>query len=104
MSAPTLSQPPRHRREDEFTAERHVYVPHSVGLPPLGSYLRELARRREFAVELSRTQVRGQDFHTVFGPLGVVVNPLVLALVFFLLVDILRRSGSHDLRFFAHLM
>jgi ABC-type polysaccharide/polyol phosphate export permease len=104
MSTPTLSQPPRHRREDEFTGERHVYVPHSVGLPPLRSYVHELWRRREFAVELSRTQLREQHFNTVFGQLWLVLNPLLLALVYFLLVDILRRSTSHDGQFFAHLM
>src|SRR3954464_6878531 len=103
-TTPTLSQPPRHRREDEFTGERHVYVPHSVGLPPLRSYAHELWRRREFAVELSRTQLREQHFNTVFGQLWLVLNPLLLALVYFLLVDILRRSTSHDGQFFAHLM
>jgi teichoic acid transport system permease protein len=104
MSTPTLPRPSRHRREDEFTGERHVYVPHSVGLPPLRSYVRELWRRREFAVELSRTQLREQHFNTVFGQLWLVLNPLLLALVYFLLVDILRRSTSHDGQFFAHLM
>src|SRR3954454_19129858 len=104
MSTPTVSQPPRHRREDEFTGERHVYVPHSVGLPPLGSYVRELWRRREFGVELSRTQLREQHFNTAFGQLWLVLNPLLLALVYFLLVEILRRSTSHDGQYFAHLM
>jgi teichoic acid transport system permease protein len=64
----------------------------------------ELWRRREFAVELSRTQLREQHFNTVFGQLWLVLNPLLLALVYFLLVDILRRSTSHDGQFFAHLM
>jgi teichoic acid transport system permease protein len=104
MSIPTLSRPSRHRREDEFTGERHVYEPHTVGLPPLRSYLRELWRRREFAVELSRTTLREQHFDTVFGQLWLVLNPLLLALVYFLLVDILRARGSHDTAFFAHLM
>jgi teichoic acid transport system permease protein len=103
-TSPTLPRPSRHRREDEFTGERHVYVPHSVGLPPLRSYVRELWRRREFAVELSRTQLREQHFNTVFGQLWLVLNPLLLAFVYFLLVDILRRSTSHDGQFFAHLM
>jgi teichoic acid transport system permease protein len=90
-------------REDEFTGERHVYEPHSAGLPPLGSYVRELWRRREFALELSRTRLRAQHFNTVFGQLWLVLNPLLLAGVYFVLVDILRpRSGGLD--FFAHLM
>jgi ABC-type polysaccharide/polyol phosphate export permease len=82
---------------------QHVYEPHRVGLPPLGSYVRELWRRREFAFELSRTDVRAQHFNTVFGQLWLIINPLLLACVYFVLVDILaRRTGGID--FFAHLM
>src|SRR3712207_821709 len=104
MSTPTVDRPSRHRREDEFTGERHVYVPHSVGLPPLGSYVRELWRRREFARELSRTQLREQHFNTVFGQLWLVLNPLLLGLVYFILIDILRVRGSAGGDFFAHLL
>jgi ABC-type polysaccharide/polyol phosphate export permease len=81
----------------------HVYEPHRVGLPPLRPYLRELWRRREFAFELSRTNLRAQHFNTVFGQLWLVLNPLLLACVYFILVDILRaRTGGME--FFAHLM
>jgi ABC-type polysaccharide/polyol phosphate export permease len=102
MSTPTITRP--HRREDEFTGERHVYVPHSVGLPPLRSYIHELWRRREFAVELARTKLREQNFDTVFGQLWLVLNPLLMALVYFILVDILRASDSRNSEFFAHLV
>ncbi|HEX8083223.1 MAG TPA: ABC transporter permease [Solirubrobacteraceae bacterium] len=95
--------PQRHRLEDEFTSEHHVYEPHKVGLPPIGSYVRELWRRREFAVELARTNLRAQHFNTVFGQLWLVINPLLLAGVYFILVDILR-SGSRGEDFLAHLM
>jgi teichoic acid transport system permease protein len=101
----TTESPPagRHRLEDEFTSEHHVYEPHKVGLPPIGSYVRELWRRREFAVELARTNLRSQHFNTVFGQLWLVINPILLAAVYFVLVDILR-SGSRGDEFFAHLM
>jgi len=102
MSTPTTTRP--HRREDEFTGERHVFVPHSVGLPPLGSYVHELWRRREFAFELARTKLREQNFDTAFGQLWLVLNPLLLALVYFILVDILRASDSRNAEFFAHLV
>lgn len=104
MSIPTLSRPSRGRREDEFTGERHVYVPHSVGLPPMRSYVRELWRRREFAVELSRTKLREQHFDTVFGQLWLVINPMLMALVYFLLIDILRAAHGRGPAFFAHLV
>ncbi len=82
---------------------QHVYEPHRVGLPPLRPYLRELWRRREFAFELSRTDLRAQHFNTAFGQLWLILNPLLLACVYFVLVDILaRRTGG--ITFFAHLM
>jgi teichoic acid transport system permease protein len=90
-------------RDDEFTGERHVYEPHAAGLPPLRSYVRELWRRREFALELSRTRLRAQHFDTTFGQLWLILNPLLLAGVYFVLVDIIRPS-SRGLDFFAHLM
>ena len=99
----TTEAPHAHRLEDEFTSEHHVYEPHKVGLPPIGSYVRELWRRREFAVELARTNLRAQHFNTFFGQLWLVINPLLLAGVYFVLVDILR-SGAHAPGFFAHLM
>jgi teichoic acid transport system permease protein len=95
--------PDAHEREDEFTSERHVYEPHRVGLPPLRSYVREVWRRREFAYELSRTTLRAQHYNTAFGQLWLVLSPLLLACVYYVLVDILRaRTGG--IEFFAHLM
>jgi teichoic acid transport system permease protein len=74
-----------------------------VGLPPLAPYFRELWRRREFAYELSRTSLRAQQFNTMFGQLWLVLNPILLACVYFLLVEIIRqRSGGITL--FAHLV
>jgi teichoic acid transport system permease protein len=93
----------RRPREDEFTAERRVYEPHKIGLPPIGPYLRELWRRREFAREMSRTTLRQQHYNTVFGQLWLVLNPVLLAVLYFILVDILR-AGSRGPEFFAHLM
>ena len=102
MTAPVTDREQR-ERTDEFTSVRHVYEPHRVGLPPLGSYLRELWRRREFALELSRTDLRAQHYNTLFGQLWLILNPLLLACVYYVLVDILRaRAGGID--FFAHLM
>src|SRR4051812_2185171 len=88
---------------DPFHAERQVYEPHVVGLPPLPLYIREAWRRREFANELSRTTLRAQHFDTVFGQLWLILNPLLLAGVYFVLVDIIRQ-GDRPEGFFAHLM
>jgi ABC-type polysaccharide/polyol phosphate export permease len=95
----------RHRRllEDEFTAERHVYEPHPIGLPPLRPYFRALWQRRQFAFELARTNLRSDHFNTWFGQLWLILNPVLLALVYFTLVEIVRAS-SPGAQFLAHLM
>jgi teichoic acid transport system permease protein len=100
-TAPTTEQP--HHRENDFAGVHHVYEPHVVGLPPLRQYLREAWRRRAFAFELSRTKLRAQHYNTVFGQLWLVLNPLLLACVYFVLVDILR-GGDSPPGFFAHLV
>src|SRR4051794_40370611 len=92
-----------HEREVEWAGEEHVYEPHRIGLPPIGPYVRELWRRREFAYELSRTTLQAQHFDTVFGKVWLVLNPLLLAGVYFMLVDIVRRGHSPP-GFFAHLV
>jgi teichoic acid transport system permease protein len=92
-----------HHRENDFAEQHHVYEPHLVGLPPLLPYVREAWRRRSFASELARTKLRAQHFNTVFGQLWLVLNPLLLAGVYFILVDILR-AGDRGEDFFAHLM
>jgi teichoic acid transport system permease protein len=94
---------PGHEREVEWATEHHVYEPHRVGLPPIGPYVRELWRRREFAFELSRTYLQAQHFDTAFGQLWLVLNPMLLAGVYFVLVDILRH-GHRPSGFFAHLV
>ncbi len=80
-----------------------VYTPHRLALPRAGSYLSELWRRREFALHLTRTELRAQHVGTVFGQLWLVLNPLLLAGVYFVLVDILRE-GQRGPEFLAHLV
>ncbi|GMA38645.1 ABC transporter permease [Mobilicoccus caccae] len=83
----------------------HRYEPHKAGMPPLRTYLRELWRRREFAVETSKANMRAANTRTFFGQAWLIINPLLLALVYYILVDVLRgRAGEpFDASFFAHL-
>ena len=99
----TEAAPSRRVRQDDFTTERHIYEPHRIGLPPIRSYVRQVWRRREFALEMSRTTLRAQHFNTALGQLWLVINPVLLTLVYFVLVDILQ-SGTRGPQFFAHLM
>ena len=64
-------------------------------------YFRELWHRRAFAVEMSKAVMRGANTSTFFGQLWLILNPLLLAGVYYLLVTVIR--GSHNPAFFAHL-
>jgi len=80
--------------DDDFLGEHHVYEPHKAGLPRMGPYLRETWRRREFAFEMSRASIRSSQNDTVLGVLWNVLNPLLLAAVYYLLVYILSGGGK----------
>jgi len=95
MTAPTRE------RETAFEPVYHRYGPHRAGLPPLVPYFRELWHRRGFASEMSRAEIRGANSKTLFGQAWLVLNPLLLAAVYYLLVTILR--GHHDPKVFVHL-
>jgi ABC-type polysaccharide/polyol phosphate export permease len=71
-----------------------VYEPHKVGLPALRPYFKALWQRREFAAEMSRTNIRAANTNTFFGQVWLVLNPLLLALVYYLLTDIIAGGSS----------
>jgi teichoic acid transport system permease protein len=79
------------------------YGPHRNGLPPLKKYLSELLERRAFAIELSRSNMRASSSDTFFGQLWLVLNPLLMAGVYFLLVAILTNRSTANPEYFAHL-
>ena len=92
---------PHRERTHEFEPIYHHYGPHRAGLPPLIPYFRELWHRRSFAAEMSKAVMRGSNTSTFFGQLWLVLNPLLLAAVYYLLVTVIR--GRHDPEFFTHL-
>jgi teichoic acid transport system permease protein len=68
------------------------------------SYFREIWRRREFAWEMARTDMRAQHLDTTFGRVWLVLNPLLLACVYFILVDIIRRGHARPAHYLPHLI
>jgi teichoic acid transport system permease protein len=92
---------PSRVEETDFEPVYHRYGPHRAGLPPIAPYVRELWHRRGFATEMSKATMRGANTTTFFGQAWLVLNPLLLAAVYYLLVAIIRRE--QDPTFFAHL-
>ena len=89
------------RGYQQFEPVYHHYGPHKAGLPPLIPYFRELWHRRTFAAELSKASMRGANTTTFFGQAWLILNPLLLAGIYYLLVTIIR--GHHEPSLFTHL-
>ena len=89
------------RESEEFEPAYHHYGPHRAGLPSLIPYFRELWHRRAFATEMSKASMRGANTSTFFGQAWLILNPLLLAGVYYLLITILR--GRHEPTLFTHL-
>lgn len=77
------------------TAIYQHFSPHRVGLPNLVEYFRSLWGRREFASEMSRAKMRGNNTNTFFGQAWLLINPLLQAGVYFLMIMLIRGGLEH---------
>jgi teichoic acid transport system permease protein len=78
-----------------------VYEPFRAGLPPLRPYLRSLWARRTFIAEFARSELREQNYGSLFGQFWLILNPLLLSGVYFVLINVI--SGKSDTARFSHL-
>lgn len=70
---------------------------------PLGSYLREVWRRRDFAVVVPLADLRARHMNTVFGQLWHLLNPMLLVGVYFLIFGVILRTDRGVEHFLAFL-
>jgi ABC-type polysaccharide/polyol phosphate export permease len=78
-----------------------IYEPFKGGLPPVIPYFSDVWRRREFISAYSRSELRAQNFGSFFGQLWLILNPLILAFVYYLLITVI--GGDTGSERFAHL-
>lgn len=78
----------------EYSDVVYVFDPDRKSLPKLREYLRELADRREFMVELARSDIRGSRSHTLLGELWGVIDPLFQAAIYWFLLSIIRGNSA----------
>jgi ABC-type polysaccharide/polyol phosphate export permease len=71
-----------------------VYEATATGLPPLRSYFVELWGRRRFVWHLARSDLKAEHYDSAIGQLWVILDPLLLAAVYFLLRTVVRPAGS----------
>jgi len=70
-----------------------VFEPHHSSLPPLKPYISEFWRRREFATELSKFSDKAEYLESKLGKVWLVLNPLFLAVIYYLLVTIIQGNS-----------
>jgi len=80
-----------------------IFQANVTGLPHLPTYFRQFRERREFAKQMSRTTLRVQQADTSLGKIWLVLNPLLLAGVYYFLVVALG-SKNQGPEFFTHLV
>ena len=71
-----------------------VYESTATGMPPLRPYLAELWGRRRFIWHLARSDLKAEHYDSAIGQLWVILDPLLLAAVYFLLRTVVRPSGG----------
>jgi len=97
----TQTETPRRQIEP---AQLQVFEPHSSGIPPLGPYLRELWRRRRFALHMARSNLKARNYDTFFGQLWQILNPLLLAAVYFLVFGVILGGNRGNPEYLAILL
>lgn len=83
-----------------------VFKPHRSTLPPLKVYFSDFWRRREFATELSKFSDKAEYLESKLGKVWLVLNPLFLAVIYFLLVTIIQgdKVGTNSFTTLAHIL
>jgi teichoic acid transport system permease protein len=83
-----------------------VYASTASGLPLLRTYFVELAARRRFVWHLARTDLKAEHFDSAIGQLWVILDPMLLAAVYFLLRTVVKPIGTAANRnaIIAHLL
>ncbi len=71
-----------------------VYEPTVTGLPPMGPYLRGIWDRRPFMWHLARTELKARHYDTALGQVWVILDPLLMAAVYYLLRTVVRPIGT----------
>ena len=71
-----------------------VFGPHDAARPELGPYVAELWRRRRFLEVLAKTRLKAARNNTFAGQLWAILDPLLQAGVYFLLIGLLRGGAQ----------
>ncbi len=84
----------RSNSADSFSPRIQVFEPHRASLPPVIPYIKEFWNRKQFSFELAKFADKAEYLGSNLGKVWLVLNPLLLAFVYFLLVTVLRGGSD----------
>ena len=79
--------------DDASTAPRSRGLIDLSATPSVGAYLREVWRRREFAIVVPAQDLRAQNMDTALGQLWHLLNPALLVGVYFLIFGVVLETS-----------
>lgn len=104
VTGPELPQPPPALSTEEARRLAEEHGLRRVGVRPgLGSYLRDLWRHKSFLLTMAAADSVARHQNNYLGQLWAVLNPLLLALAYFLIFGLLLRTGGGVDNFVAFL-
>ena len=81
-----------------------IYQANRSSLPKLNKYFSDMWKRREFSYELAKSTLRSQHAATFFGQMWLVLNPLMLAVVYYFLMYVISGGKTRSSDYFPHLL
>lgn len=85
----------------QYSDVEYVFEPHSASLPDLREYVAALWERRQFMVELARSDLHSLRASTALGSIWSVLDPLFQAGIYYFLYTVIRggKGGSANTKF-----
>jgi teichoic acid transport system permease protein len=72
-----------------------VYEPSVTGLPPLFDYFKSVWARRPLIWNLARSDLKAEHYGTVLGQVWILLDPLLMAAVYYMLRVVVRPIGGN---------
>lgn len=81
-----------------------IHEPQRHSLPPLQRYMTNLWSRRVFGIAMARASVRAAHLNTGLGQIWTVLNPMLLAGIYFLVFGLILGGRRGDPTYLAQLL
>jgi ABC-type polysaccharide/polyol phosphate export permease len=79
---------------DAFARNPIVHEPTVTGIPPLRAYIRDIWNRRALIWHIARTDMKGEHYDTAIGQFWILLDPLLMAAVYYVVRSALRPGGA----------